>query len=438
MVAAGSGSAPVLRGWLRAVALCLAVAACSAGQTMPAAADDSRAGLWYFDDFGVADAHRDGHRGQGIRVAVLDSPINADAPGLGGADLRVHPEGYCDEPDSPGTRMSAVSTSSVAQHGTTMALLLAGDGTVGAGIAGVAPEATVLYYPVSYRYPDLTAWGEDDILCYRDGTLETENLAYIAEALDQAVADGARIISISLALYSTPEVIAAVTRAERAGVIVVAGLGNEINEAAGLESLNGVVVVQAMNSVGALQESNPYADESPDVVGPGLDVRGIDSDWTSPALGSGTSNATAIVSGFLAVLASAYPEATGSQLIQSLVRHATPGDPPSGAVSADRWGHGVVSLTGMLSEDPGRYPEVNPLISFAEGARPSAAQLGAAADSSATPEAAAFTPETTDSPGGTAGLILAAAAGVVAAALVGGAAYILIRYRRRGGTRGAQ
>jgi subtilisin family serine protease len=83
----------------------------------------------------------------------------------------------------------------------------------------------------------------------------------------------------------------------------------------------------------------------------------VDGAWRSEAWGGGSSQATAIVSGALALVRSAYPEATGNQLVQHLIRHTTDD-------TLEFWpefGFGLISVTEMLAEDPTRWADVNPL-----------------------------------------------------------------------------
>ena len=59
------------------------------GAAAPAgAASDDESGLWWYTDAGVADAHAEA-TGEGVRIALMDSPVNADAPALAGANIRA-------------------------------------------------------------------------------------------------------------------------------------------------------------------------------------------------------------------------------------------------------------------------------------------------------------------------------------------------------------
>jgi hypothetical protein len=80
-------------------------------------------------------------------------------------------------------------------------------------------------------------------------------------------------------------------------------------------------------------------------------------DWYSAGWVTGTSPATAITAGTLALVKSRYPRATGNQLIQHLV-HTAGG-------KRYNWHHGygfgVVNPLTMLASSPTQWPDENPL-----------------------------------------------------------------------------
>jgi hypothetical protein len=70
-----------------------------------------------------------------------------------------------------------------------------------------------------------------------------------------------------------------------------------------------------------------------------------------------------LVSGILADVASKYPDATGNQLIQSLVRNSGSQAHELPAAPDPVMGYGTVNLSNMLRVDPAvAYEDVNPLI----------------------------------------------------------------------------
>lgn len=346
---------------LTAVALGTMIAAPSS-----AVADDLASGLWWFERGKVQEAHDAGYDGSGVTVAVIDSQINPDVAGLRGADLRVREDSYCHGAD--GEPIPTVSTDyAAAEHGTSVVSMIAGTGEAPAGgqpIEGAAPGATVLYSTAGIGDP---ATGE--VSCVLESGAEWEDNAkgVAQEAMSIAISDaidqGADIISISSGGYSF--IVDAIAKALAADVVVVASLPNDSGVGDQPAALNGVVAVQAFGADGAIQSDQGFANVSDDVetAGPGIGilVQGTENSWDEQKLSSGTSYSTPIVAGFLAVVKQKYPEATGNQLIQSLI-HNTGTKGEHEPEWNDSTGYGAASLTGMLAVDPTEYPDVNPLF----------------------------------------------------------------------------
>jgi hypothetical protein len=364
---------PHRRRHVGALAAAVLAAALVGVGSVPASAEPDP-GLWYYNDFGVQEAHDQGYTGQGVKIAVLDGPLNPSVPMLSSANITVHEPSFCDydSADQPGRR-PATTTESDASHGTNMVGLIAGNGTgatSGTAQLGVAPAASILYYAQSFHSP----LGGLDTICPRhDGP--SDKGVQTAEAIDQAVADGADIISMSFGQNKEPSIVDAVARADAAGVIMVVAISNDGLGTSGLDAMNGVVTVQAMTSDGSLPETTTRPDDGIDVVGPGLGTTGLGPDFTSFGLGGGTSDATAVISGFLAVVKSKYPSATNNQIIQSLILNTGTDDHELAYDPQGYFGYGVVSLRHMLRDDPTGYSDVNPLISKETGDVPSYEQI---------------------------------------------------------------
>ncbi|WP_284501862.1 S8 family serine peptidase [Actinotalea sp. C106] len=321
-------------------------------------------GLWYVDAAGLDEAHRVS-TGEGVTVAVVDTPINPDVADLIGADLHVHEPAFCRDVNVDGQYDPARSTAAEAEHGTQMASIVVGTGA-GAdgqpGIAGVAPGATVRHY--------VARTGLQGGFC-----ATTEGTPSAGPALRQAIDDGAQIISLSTGGAMHTDEIAQIARALREGVIVVSSRPNDPipTYPRDLEESNGVITVESAAYDGSLA---PGATGSPtkDVVAPGVSIRGLvagpDQSWHEYGTSSGTSNATAYTSAALALVWSAHPEATGNQIIQTLLRHTYQN---SGELTRhdDLIGYGSVSVLNMLDADPTSYPDANPLIIGGTDALPS-------------------------------------------------------------------
>lgn len=417
----------MVRRFLRAAVLTvtsLSVLAVAAG---PAVADDdvSDEGLWYYTATGIEQIHQT-TTGEGVTVAVIDSAINPAVPELQGADLTVTEPGYC-VPEAGGDPLPAASTDEAAFHGTSMASLIVGNGA-GAngqrGVQGIAPGVTLHFYG------DMAGVGP----CSADPQRTTR--------VRQAVDDGADIISMSESsdlqeVTLPPEDIA---YALAHGVIVVASSPNTggIGLPAYPVAYNGVVGVAAGRMDGQVSDLVVSANYV-DVIAPGEDIRALtaQSDWSVYEVKSGSSGATAYTSGVLALVWSAYPQATANQILQSLIRNT--GSEDHELVWVDRWGYGTVNVRHMLANDPTQYPDVNPLL--AEEGSPSPAEVDAAREAvapvSPTPSVVA-SQGASDAPsdaaaevdGGGAGLLVAGA-GVLVVVLAGVVTALVIARRRR-------
>lgn len=353
-------------------AVSVAIAASIVVASAPIASVAEGDGLWYVDAMGIPASISDGHTGAGVKVAVIDGQINPDVPTLQGADLQIREPSFCETADgdpAPATT-AELSSSSPTDHGTNAVSMIVGngDGYPGqSGLVGVAPEATILYYAV------YTTVEGGSLTCPQAGTaygLPVDKA--VAAAMNEAMDAGASIISVSLSIDAGPPMIAALARAFREGVIITGGLSNttELEFTTGIPAkANGAVSVQAGDSNAGVASTDgvPHVDWYTDVVAPGVAILvqgNLDTgSWEEQTLVTGTSLATPLVAGSLAAAKGTFPDATGNQLIQSLI-HNTVGEPNHEPTydSNDVYGYGVLSLDLLVTVDPTQYPDVNPLI----------------------------------------------------------------------------
>jgi len=92
----------------------------------------------------------------------------------------------------------------------------------------------------------------------------------------------------------------------------------------------------------------------------------VKGSWDTVVSNGGTSTATPIVAGFIALAWQKYPEATGNQMIQTLIHNTGVGGHPDELFWNENSGFGLASATSMLEVDPTRYPDVNPLLTQGE------------------------------------------------------------------------
>ncbi len=232
--------------------------------------DPYRAAQYALDLLGV-DAARAVSRGAGARVAILDSGPQIGHPDLAAVKL------------APGAEAGAP-----ARHGTLVAGVVAATPDNGLGIAGLAPDASVLAFPVcaSARNP------ADPDLCRLYGMLA---------GLDSAWAQRAQVVNLSLVGPANAALERAVRRLDTLGVGVVAAAGNRAGAGPAYPAAYAWVIgVGATDAKGKPAESGPVVD---------LTAPGVDIVSTVPggdfAFASGSSLAAAHVSGALALLVSA-------------------------------------------------------------------------------------------------------------------------------------
>jgi hypothetical protein len=387
-------------------------------------AGDPQGGLWYFNDSGMATLHQT-TTGEGITVAVLDTPLNPEVPDLAGLDIPT--TGYC-AAELGGPAMPSTATDETAEHATAMVSFIVGTGAGingQPGVLGVAPGAKVHHYNVIN--PGQECHSSDRSL---DGT----------SALMDAIGDGADIVSMSVVgLGGSNEMpVTDIPAALASGAILVGGTPNQAGAALQPPgAFNGVVSVASIGPDGA-RAADAAAGEHLGVLAPGEQMLTLSSqqDWTLYGTNGGSSNATAYTSAALALVWSAYPDATANQVLQSLARNTGPEDHP--LTHDAEHGYGIVNVRHMLEHDPSEYPDENPFLWDDPGEfGPTKQEVLAAADQAGPSPSATASPgpdaadaPTTESAGGSVPWV---AIGAGAAVLVALLVVVLVVVRRRPG-----
>jgi hypothetical protein len=394
---------------------------------------------WWYAKYDVAGAQAAGWTGAGIKIAVIDGQINSSLPVFQGANLTVYPTSFCNST----TPADTTTANEGSVHGSNVTALLVGNGTGTGAVAGIAPKAIVSFY----------ADANSDGTLNGCPTTQSDGLTYteFGRAIIKAIADGNKIISMS---EGGPSPSAgdthAVAEAVAKGVVFVAAQPNTTAEAPRKfpADANGVVGTNAFDDQGNLQshDGKTTAYSNTTVVGAGDRFTSQASPafvWGDNANSvTGSSSATPLVAGMLALTLQKYPSATGNQLIQSLILNTTAKDH---ALSFDTagYGYGPASLSHLLRVDPTQYPDTNPLLNKPNGLGvPTAAEFAAAANGSspkpsASPSSAAA-PAPGQAPGKASGSILPGLlTGVVTAViavlvlLIAAAVVLIVVVRRR-------
>lgn len=276
--------------------------------------------------------------GLGIKVGVIDSGIDVASQEF---DNRI----------SSASASTAGNTTidDESGHGTAVAFTIAGRRN-GAGAHGVAFDSTLVVIradtPGSCTTPDTT---KDDGGCSFGSNA-------IARGIDISTANGARVINLSLG-GSAPgnAVIDAIDRATAAGVIVIIAAGNDSTD--NPDPFAGIAtspiarnLVLIAGSVGATDVISDFSDKAGSganhfLAAVGERVRAPCED-TKVCLWSGTSFAAPQISGAVALLAQAFPNLSGAQIVSILFDTAR----DTGAAGIDPiYGRGVIDLTRAFS-----------------------------------------------------------------------------------------
>lgn len=269
------------------------------------------------DQIGASTAYAAGATGEGIKIAILDVGNQTNHPEVFG---RVDPAStsiYAERGDA-----ASVGGDNRWAHGLQVASLAMGSKN-DVGAHGVAPGAELLYIRVDNgnSFPSVNNF---PFHSPRD----------LAESIDYAVANGAKIISMSVAVSEDPTGILhdAIVRATGEGAVIVTALGNFFGNTpdnqkiitllpAGFGSdpaFNGQLVLAGASSAsGGIASFSPRAGNAADsfLLAPGANMlvpgtSGIiltPGNTTSFIRDSGTSFAAPHIAGALALLMSGFP-----------------------------------------------------------------------------------------------------------------------------------
>jgi hypothetical protein len=229
-------------------------------------------------------------RGAGVRVAVVDSGVDASLPALSG---RV----------TDGTDIvsgSGRGDTDCLGSGTVMASIVAARSDQGGSVAGIAPDATIV--PVrlvtTNPHPD-----------------PADQVA----AIQFAVSAGAKVIALGGYLTPTnPVVAAAIAQASSHDAVVVMGASTNPADPAPVASAGPIPVLRVGGVAIDGTLAAKYTPNTVDVVAPGRQVAGLGISGTGEVAASGTQYAVAFVAGQAALVRARYPKLTADQVIRRI------------------------------------------------------------------------------------------------------------------------
>jgi len=324
-------------------ALAVLIVAGVSSPTIPAWADQVRDRQYWISEYGV-DRAWEVTRGAGVTIAIIDTGVDGSHKDLRGAVIG-------------GTDVSGIGSSDGQtpvgrgnEHGTMVASLAAGRGnSATAGVIGSAPEASLLSVSMAF-----------------DGATRSSD-EQIAQAVTWAVDNGADIISLSLTRNTSEWPISwdeAFSYAESRNVVVIAAAGNR---GSGTESVGAPATMPGVLTVGGVTRSG-LASTRASSQGITLGVMAASENLVGAlpgdryALWDGTSGATPIVAGIVALVRAAHPELDAANVVHRILSTAKP---QTDRTPDPLYGYGIIdAFAAVTAEVP--TVSTHPLGTLAE------------------------------------------------------------------------
>jgi membrane-anchored mycosin MYCP len=343
--------------------------------------------------------------GAGIRVAVIDSGVDAKHP-------QLRAEGAVDA-GRDFLREAGDGRQDCNGHGTMVASIIAARTVPGTPFHGLAPGATIVPVRVSEQTESA------------DGTEvgDAASVQRFAEAIAWAASPrggDADVINLSLTTTSDNTAVrAAVAAAVQRGVVIVAATGNDGAPQRGNPTpypadYPGVIGVGAIDTRGQILDFSGHG-RFVDLVAPGEQITAA-ARRAGQTQFTGTSAATPLVSATAALILQRYPGSTPDQVAQRILATT---DPSPGGQASDRYGYGILNPYRAVTESLNTKPAPAPAAATMPPGNPAEQ---AARERRATAQHRA---------------LIFAAAGAAAVLLIGLAAVAIRAGRRRGWQPGA-
>lgn len=293
---------------------------------------------------GALAAYNAGATGKGVKVAVIDSGINPNASEFAG---RIDPASR----DIAGTR----GLGDESGHGSAAAGVIAASRNA-EGMHGIAFDSSLLVFRADE--PGSCADTTGDGCTFFDHN--------IARGIDAAVAAGARVINLSLGSSSPgTNLLGSIRAAVNAGAVIVISAGNNGEKPEGVDAdafatvpaarfpaqviVAGALGTMTGSGTVGLDQLSTFSNRAGIAANNylaaiGAGVRTVNKDG-SESRWSGTSFSAPAISGAAALLASAFPNLTGAQIVDILFKSAD----DLGASGTDAiFGRGRLNITRAM------------------------------------------------------------------------------------------
>lgn len=316
-----------MRWGIRAASIGLSATLIALTPGVVAWADEVRDRQYWLGQYGIEQAW-EVTRGAGVTIAIIDTGVDSSHRDLAGVVVGGTDVSGIGSPDG----QTPVGQGS--EHGTMVASLAAGRGNSGSGgVIGSAPEASVL--SISMAFQGATQSADDQI----------------ARAVVWAVDNGADVISLSLTRNTRDWPTSwdeAFLYAESRDVVVVAAAGNR---GSGTEAVGAPATMPGVLTVGGLTQSGE-ASARASAQGITLGVMAPSENLVGAlpgdryALWDGTSGATPIVAGIVALVRAAHPDLDAANIINRVLATAR----PQTATTPDPlYGYGIIDAYAAVT-----------------------------------------------------------------------------------------
>ena len=312
----------------------------------PAHADGVRDAEYWLDSYGIRTAWNT-TKGAGVTIAVIDTGVDGGVAELQGAVISGADFSGLGSPDG----QTPVGPADESDHGTMVASLAAGRGSGGEnGVIGAAPAATIL--PISIGF----------------GGGSTNSDDQIAAAVRYATDAGADVINMSLTRNTLEWPTSwddAFLYAMEHDVVIVAAAGNRgsgTSQVGAPATMPGVLTVAGVDASGQASFDASAQGITIGVAAPSEGLVGV-IPGGGHVMWNGTSGATPIVAGIVALVRAAHPGLDAANVIQRIVATArdvgTPGDDAI-------YGFGLVDAAAAVNSSTVPAVTENPMGSLAE------------------------------------------------------------------------